>query len=329
MKIAMLMDDPLRESLFSSKTMEDLGQLGEIALNRAGGTDMETVRQVILGCDVAITSWGSPQLDARVLNCAPDLRLVAHAAGSVKGIVSDELFRRNIRVISSARVLSRGVSETALGLTICACKNVFAFHDAIHAGGWVTDYSAISEMYGLTIGVVGCGFAGAHYITLLRAFGVELLAYDPLLSGGQIEALGARKVDLDTLLQSSDVVSLHAPSIDKTYHMIDEKALALMKDNAILINTARGSLIDEAALVKAMERGKLKYACLDMTDPEPPAVDSPLRRISNCIMTPHLAGLANNGKRKIGTHVTEEIARFIQGEPLQTEVTQDMLATIA
>lgn len=122
MKIAVLMDEALRESLFPPSTVKTLGQLGEVIFNHTSGTEIETIMKVISGCDVAITSWGVPQLSARVLNCAPALWLVAHAAGSVKAVVSDELFRRGIRVVSSARVLSRGVSETALGLTICACK---------------------------------------------------------------------------------------------------------------------------------------------------------------------------------------------------------------
>ena len=270
-----------------------------------------------------------PQLDKEILDCAPNLRFVAHAAGSVKGIVSDELYARGIRVVSSARILSYGVSETALGLTICACKNVFAFNEEIRNGGWVEDYSVITELFDITVGVVGCGFAGSHYIELLQAFGVNVLAYDPLLDEAAIAAMGAKKADLDTLLAESDVVSLHAPALDSTRHMINGRALSLMKDRAILINTARGALVDEEALAQALRGGKLKYACLDVTDPEPPAADSPLRGIPNCIMTPHLAGLANNGKLKIGAHVADEIGRFLTGGTLVSEITQAMLATIA
>lgn len=329
MKIAILMDAPLRTTLLSQKTMDQLAKLGEVVMNETNTTDMETMKQVIAGADIAITSWGVPQLDKEILDCAPNLRFVAHAAGSVKGIVSDEMYKRGIRVITSARILSYGVSETALGLTICACKNVFAFNDSIHAAGWVTDYSVITELFDINIGVVGCGFAGLHYIELLKAFEVNILVYDPFLDEATIAELGAKKVDLDTLLRESDVVSLHAPSVDATNHMIDERAISMMKDNAILINTARGSLIDETALITAMQAGKLKYACLDVTDPEPPATDSPLRSIPNCIMTPHLAGLANNGKLKIGAHVVQEIQRFADGAPLLSEITQSMLATIA
>jgi len=193
----------------------------------------------------------------------------------------------------------------------------------------VEDYSVITELFDITVGVVGCGFAGSHYIELLQAFGVNVLAYDPLLDEAAIAAMGAKKADLDTLLAESDVVSLHAPALDSTRHMINGRALSLMKDRAILINTARGALVDEEALAQALRGGKLKYACLDVTDPEPPAADSPLRGIPNCIMTPHLAGLANNGKLKIGAHVADEIGRFLTGGALVSEITQAMLATIA
>lgn len=329
MKIAVLMDAPLRATLISEKTMARLAAWGEVAVNETGKAGRETVRAVLKDADIAITSWGVPQLDKDLLDSAPNLRLVAHAAGSVKGIVSDELYARGIRVISSARILSYGVSETALGLTICACKNVFGFNEGIHSGGWVEDYSVITELYDITVGVVGCGFAGSHYIELLQAFGVNVLAYDPLMDEAAIAKMGAKKVELDTLLRASDVVSLHAPALDSTYHMIDAAALSSMKDKAILINTARGSLVDEAALAGALRSGKLKYACIDVTDPEPPAADCPLRGIPNCIMTPHLAGLANNGKLKIGAHVADEIGRFLADEPLVSEITQAMLATIA
>ena len=318
MKIAVLMDAPLRATLLSEKTMARLAEWGEVAVNETDKAEKETVKQIIAGADIAITSWGVPQLDKEILDCAPNLRFVAHAAGSVKGIVSDELYARGIRVVSSARILSYGVSETALGLTICACKNVFAFNEEIRNGGWVEDYSVITELFDITVGVVGCGFAGSHYIELLQAFGVNVLAYDPLLDEAAIAAMGAKKADLDTLLAESDVVSLHAPALDSTRHMINGRALSLMKDRAILINTARGALVDEEALAQALRGGKLKYACLDVTDPEPPAADSPLRGIPNCIMTPHLAGLANNGKLKIGAHVADEIGRFLTGGCLRS-----------
>ncbi len=329
MKIAMLLEEELRRDLFSPAAMEMLGQLGQVVCNETGNTDEETIGILLQGADIAISSWGTPKLTDALLQNAPNLKLLAHAAGSVKGVVSDALYHRGIRVISSACALSRGVSEMAMGLAITAAKNVFAYNAAIHAGNWPTEKKEARELFDINVGVVGCGFAGAHFIELLQEYGVHVLAYDPGLSGERIHALGARKVELEEIFRESDILSLHAPSIDATRHMVNEETLGWMKDDAILINTARGTLIDEAALAKCMKAGKLKYACLDVTDPEPPLADNPLLEIPNCIFTPHVAGLANNGKRKIGVHVCEEIARFEKGEALATEVTKEMLATIA
>ncbi|MPN45673.1 Glyoxylate/hydroxypyruvate reductase B [bioreactor metagenome] len=149
------------------------------------------------------------------------------------------------------------------------------------------------------------------------------------MSQEKIQSLGARKVELDELLKTSDIVSIHAPSIKETYKMINEHTLSLMKKDAVLINTARGSLIDENALYNHMKAGNLKYACLDVTDPEPPAVNNPLRSLPNVILTPHLAGLVNYGKRKIGIHVCEEIKKYLEDRPMDCEVTEKMLATMA
>lgn len=329
MKIAVLIGKTMRGELFSPAAMEQLGRLGQVACLENDDLNEDAVCRVLQGADIAVSSWGTPCFGTKLLDAAPNLKMVAHAAGSVKGIVSDELYARGIRVSSSACVLSRGVSEMALGLAITAAKNVFAFNAEIHAGAWPKDANRVTELYDINIGVMGCGYAGAHFIELLRDFGVHILAYDPGLSEQQVAAIGARKVELETLFRESDILSLHAPSIDSTHHVVNAESLGWMKKDAILINTARGSLINEEELARCMKAGKLKYACLDVTDPEPPAANNPLRDIPNCIFTPHVAGCANNGKRKIGIYVCDEIARFEQGLALDSEVTQAMLATIA
>jgi len=163
----------------------------------------------------------------------------------------------------------------------------------------------------------------------MRAFDVDIVLYDPFVSEKKAAEIGVKKTDFEQLLKESDIISIHAPSIPETHHMFNKDTLTLMKKDAVLINTARGSLIDEAALYEHMKAGNLKYACLDVFEPEPPAADHPLRSIKNCIMTPHLAGQANNGLKKIGQHVCEEIERILSGKKPVCEVTRDMLATMA
>ena len=221
------------------------------------------------------------------------------------------------------------MAETALGFTISASKNFYNLNASLHNGGWEEGKDAIGDLFDLTVGVISAGWAGAHYIELLQNFNVDVLLYDPFVSDERAAALGCKKASLEELLRASDIVSIHAPSIPETYHMFNEETIGMMKDDAVLINTARGSLIDEQALYAHMKAGKLKYACLDVTDPEPPAADNPLRTLPNCIMTPHLAGLANNGLKRIGAFVCDEIERFLKGEKLVAEVTEDMLARMA
>ncbi len=327
-KIALLMDPGTRNMVLNEKTIRRMEKIGPVVLNE-GDTEPDYVKELLKGATIAVTSWGNKPLDADLLSVCPDLKLLMHAAGSVKPVVSDALWEKGVRVSSSAPMLSMGVSETALGFTIAASKNFFQLNDSLHNGGWAEGKENIRELFDLTVGVVGGGWAGRHYIELLRPFQVEILLYDPFVSKEKAEEMGARKAELDEVLRESDILSIHAPSIPETYHMFNRETLAKMKKDAVLINTARGSIIDEEALCEHMKAGNLKYACLDVYDPEPPAKDNPLRAIPNVIMTPHLAGLANNGLKKVGLHSCEEIERFLRGEPLVAEVTKEMLARMA
>lgn len=301
--------------------------MGEISWNDTDGNDPETLKRVIRNADVAVTSWGTPKLTADILDQAPNLKLILHAAGSVKPFVTDEIFRRGIRVISSAQVLSRGVSETALGFTLSAAKNFYELNAMTHAGSWATP--RVMELFDVTVGIIGFGFAGRHYAELMQSFDVEIIASDPGVSAVEMAKVGVTKVEMEEVFRRSDILSIHAPELPSTYHIVNAESLGAMKDGAILINTARGSLVDEAALAQALISGKLKYACIDVTDPEPPLENSPLRKLSNCILTPHIAGQANNGLRRIGLHCFRQMENALAGRAVEGEISQESLSTIA
>ncbi|HHW08353.1 MAG TPA: hydroxyacid dehydrogenase [Firmicutes bacterium] len=291
----------------------------------------EEAGKLLAQADIAITSWGSPKFNAALLDKAPSLKLVVYAAGSIKPIVTDTLYERQITITSGACVIGIGVAETALGLIIMAMKNIFEISAAVREGGWKVDpaiRSRVKEMICTTVGVVGAGHVGRYLLSLLRHFDVRILLYDPTLTPEQAEALGATLVDLDTLMKESDVVTLHAPSIPATRHMINARNLALMKDGAALVNTARGSLIDEDALYKELATGRLK-AFLDVTDPEPPKEDNPLLKLPNCIVTPHIAGGVTTGLYRLGRYTLEEVERFIEGRPPLNPVRQEQLGQLA
>ena len=328
MKTAFLMDPATRNMVINEKTLNYFRALGEVSVND-GAASKENVIKYIENADIAITSWGNTALDGEILARCPGLRFVAHAAGSVKPVVSDELWDKGVRVLSSACPLGEGVAETALGFTISASKNFYALNRSVKNGGWNEGKENIRELFDLKIGVIGCGWAGKHYIKLLQAFYVDVYCFDPFIDAESMQKHGAQKCELPWLLENCDIVSVHAPSIPSTYHMINKDTLSVMKKDAVLINTARGTIIDEAALYEHMAAGNLKYACIDVFDPEPPAKDNPLLSLENVIVTPHLAGLANNGLKRIGAFVCEETAHFLAGEPVRGEVTREMLAKMA
>lgn len=327
--IAMLLGNNFTKTIFNNDVMEELGKISNLVVNEdTERPSVEKVKQLVKDADIAITSWDCPKLDQDILDAAPKLKLVVHAAGSVKGIISDAMWERDVRISSSAEPLSKGVAETTLGLTITSLKNIFSLSQLTREGEWSKGKEYIKDIYNVTIGIISGSRVGRNYMKLLKNFDVNMLLYDPTLSEEEVNALGAKKVELDELMRASDLVSVHAPSIPATDGMINKNNLKLMKDGAILINTARSSVINEDDFVEKLKENNI-FACIDVTDPEPAPLDHPFRKLPNVILTPHLAGLSNNGKQRIGNYVLSEIKRYLADEKLDGEVTLDRLSILA
>lgn len=328
MRIVFLQGKDQRDRAFTENHLQQLRKHGEVVLNEIGGepSHEDMVRQ-IKGADVAITSWGCKSLTTSILDQAPNLRLVLHAAGSVKGVATEEMFDRGIRITGAAAALSKGVAESALGMTIVSLKDMWRLSQQSREKQW-GQVSNVRELYDVCIGVFGSGHAGSHYIKLLQAFDVDVLVADPYLSEEQARLMGARKVELDQLLAESNVISIHAPSLPETYKILNKERLDRMKDDCILINTARGSIIDEEALVDELRKGSF-FACLDVTDPEPPALDHPFRTLPNVVLTSHIAGAVNNGVHRLGQYTVNELEAFLKGKPLDGEVRREQLTMLA
>jgi phosphoglycerate dehydrogenase-like enzyme len=250
---------------------------------------------------------------------------------SVKRFVSDALWDREIRVTSAGITLARDVAETTLGLMIVGRKRIWPLGRNVAAGGWrespTWDRWDSRELARSVVGLVGASNVGRHVIDLLQPFDTTILVADPFLADEDAVRLGVEQVELDELVTRADVVSLHCPENDHTRGMFGRPQLEAMADGAVLINTARGGLIDEGALVGELERGRI-FAFLDVTEPEPPALDSPLRTLDNVVVTPHIAGCIENCNR-MGELAVEEVRRFLAGEPAVYEIRRDMLDRIA
>ncbi|MCS6828715.1 MAG: hydroxyacid dehydrogenase [Caldilinea sp.] len=314
--------------IFSAAAWRALNAFAEVIHHpKETPADKADLLALLPPADACITGWDVAAIDADVLAAAPKLRAIAHTGGSVKRFVSEAVWARNIHVTSAAPALAQDVAETTLGLIIVGVKRILPLSRHVREGGW-REHPAwpAREVHSSVIGLVGASNVGRRVIELLHPFHACILLYDPYVNEVEAARLGVTKVELAELARRADVISLHAPALPSTRHMIDRSLLRLMKDDAVLINTARGALIDEEALIEELAKGRF-FAFLDVTDPEPPAPDSPLRRLPNVIVTPHLAGCITDCTH-LGEMAVEELRRFFTGEPPLNRITPDQFARI-
>lgn len=318
--------------MFSQEAWDDLASFATVAHHPGQeAANKKELISLLPDADACITSWGVATLDADVMAAAPRLRAMAHMGSSVKRFVSDAFWERGMHLTSAGIALARDVAETTLGLMIVGQKRIWPLGQHVRDGGWrdspAWDRWSSRELYRQEVGIIGASNVGRYVIELLKPFGASILLYDPFVSEEEAVKLGVTKLDLAELLSRADVVSLHAPANAHTRHMLNAQGLALMKDDALLINTGRGTLIDEAALIKELSNGRF-FAFLDVTDPEPPSAESPLRKLNNVVVTPHIAGCIENCNR-MGELAVEELRRFFAGETAVYQVTPELLKRIA
>lgn len=280
--------------------------------------------------EVLITGWGCPRLDADVLAAAPRLRTVLHAAGSVRSLIGEALWNRGVTVSSAAAANAVPVAEYTLAMILLAGKDVLTHRDRYRRTRTAPTpgETAATGNHGRRVGVIGASRVGRRLLGLLRAHDVEVLLHDPYLDRAEAAELGARLLPLEDLLRHSDIVTLHAPDVPETRRLLNRARLALIRDGGVLINTSRGALVDHAALTDELVSGRL-HAVLDVTEPEPLPADSPLYRLPNVLLTPHIAGSLGNELQRMGHVVADELDRVARGLPLAHEVRHADLDRVA
>lgn len=281
--------------------------------------------------ELLITSWGCPSLDDAVLARMPALKAVVHAAGSVKHHVTDACWERGLLVSTAAAANAVPVAEYTLAAVLFANKRVLEIGGLYreHRGpvDWAAHFPGFGN-YRRTVGVVGASLVGRRVLELLRPHDFDVLLADPHLDPDSAQAMGARLVDLDELLTSCDVVSLHAPALPETHHLLDARRLSLLRDGATLVNTARGSLVDTEALTVEALTGRV-HAVLDVTEPEVLPASSPLYSLPNVLLTPHIAGSLGGELQRITRSTVDEVERYCAGREFAHPVTRAALSTSA
>lgn len=315
------------DEVFPPALRAELEEVVELLHPRPLATLDGPVTEHLADVEVLITSWGAVPVDERMLARAPRLRAVFHAAGSIKGTVHDAGWRSGLLVTTAAALGAQPVIEYTVAVITLATHRIFPLAQAYREGVFVPVRGRRGRP-GTTVGIVGASAIGRGVIARLVADGWDVSVYDPVVDPAVIADLGARQVELDELCATSDIVSLHAPDVAATRHMIDARRLALMRDGATLINTARGALVDHDALRQECASGRVD-AVLDVTDPEPLLPDDVLLRLPNVFCTPHAAGVQGTEVASLGEFMVDELRRYVRREPLVGAVDHRMLSVLA
>jgi len=308
----------------------ELGKLLSFDLPALTKETWRKYRNELAEVDVIYGGWGSPVLDHAFLDALPALKIVFHGAGTVKPYVTEEFWERGIRITSAARANAIPVAEFTLSQIIFSLKHGWQAVAATRkARRFVRNDELVPSAYESVVGLISLGHTGRLVAERLADLDVEILAFDPYISEHDAAALGVKTCSLLELFARSDVISCHTPLLPETKHLLGAEHFSAMKSGATFINTARGSVVNEPAMISVLARRADIFAVLDVTDPEPPEENSPLFTLPNVVVTPHIAGSIGSECRRMGKMMLEETIRYLSGAPLLGELYKKQLPLLA
>lgn len=285
----------------------------------AGAWDTPALWSTLLsGAEAAIVR-NRTRVDQRFFDAAPQLKVVARAGVGLDNIDLEAADRAGVVVVAPLGANASSVAEHALTLALALSKNLIVSDQVTKAGGW--DRAPTQELAGKTWGLLSAGATARATGRLARALGMEVLAYDPYVDPGHPDIVdtGIRLAPLEEVLAGADVLSVHLPPTDATHHLLNETSLGLLPAGALIINVGRGEVIDERALLAALESGRVAGAGLDVRDKEPP-VPGPLEAHPNVILTPHVAGISVQAQTRIAEILCQQIQLVLEGQQATTAV---------
>lgn len=325
-EIMVAMPQELFAKFFTADHRQQLEALGNVRFSPTPKDHgSPEARELLATAEILISGWGSDLLDEEHISHAPHLKLVIHSAGTVRKIVTVEAFSHGVRVASQTALNAAPVAEYTVAMILLAAKDVFRsarIYDEVRGPIDREKYFATAGVYLSKVGLIGLSMISRQVIDLLRPFGTDIMVYSRHLDADEARELGVRRVDLDELLTTADVVSLHSADTPANYRMIGAQQIALIRDGATFINTARGRLVDQDALVAELRSGRFD-AILDVADPDVTVPDSPLWDMDNVILTPHFAGSVGTELYRLGHGVVQGIEDFLAGRPVVGEITAE------
>jgi glyoxylate reductase len=282
----------------------------------------EVLLQKVRDCE-GLLSLLTDKVDAELMDHAPKLKVISNYAVGYDNIDVDAATARGIAVGNTPGVLTETTADFAWALLMSAARRVVEGMDYVRAGRWKTWGPMLllgQDVYGATLGLLGLGRIGSAVARRARGFAMRVIYYDPYRRQDLERELNIEYVDLDTLFQQSDYISIHTPLTPETYRLVNRERFKQMKCTAILVNTARGPIVDTMALYEALRDGEIAYAALDVTDPEPLPADHPLLSLTNVVICPHIASASVETRSRMAEIAADNLIAGLKGEPLPAPV---------
>lgn len=273
--------------------------------------NVETIKKMVADVEGIILRTNI-KITGDIIDAAPNLKVISRTGAGVDNVDVTAATKKGILVCHAPSVNSISVAEHALALMMAMAKQLKVVDQSVHADNWKIRYaSKVVDLEGKTLGLVGKGHIGSLLAKKCRlAFNMKVIAYDPYVKEAEEVELCS---SLDQLFSQSDFISIHVPYTKETHHLIDDRLLSLMKPDSYLINTSRGSVVDEKALIEALKNASIAGAGLDVFEKEPPSPDNPLLKFENVITTPHSAGLNRDCERKLAIEAAQAMVDFLEG----------------
>jgi len=282
---------------------EELKKLGDVEIGR------EKLNKNILEYDCIIVR-SATKITRDIIERSKNLKIIARAGVGLDNIDVAAAKEKNIKVINAPDSLTVSVSELVFGSLLCLMRKICDANNSMKEGRWEKKKFEGIEIYKKNFGIIGFGRIGKRVASIANAFNANVFAYDPLITDEKIyKNLNVKKSELDEILSECDIISLHVPLTNETKDMINEKNIRLMKKNAIIINTSRGGIINEKALIDALKNKRIAGACIDVFENEP-NINPEFRNLDNVVLTPHLGSATEEAQKRAGMDIVNQIKNF-------------------
>jgi D-3-phosphoglycerate dehydrogenase len=297
-----------------------VGVLGsDFEIRHCDGANRDELLAALKSGVDAVLIRSATKMDAEAISAATGLRVIARAGVGLDNVDIPAATAAKVMVINAPTSNIVSAAELAIALMMASARNISPAHASLRAGKWARSKFSGTEMFEKTLGIVGFGKIGQLVAHRMKAFGMNVIAYDPYLSAEKVSTLGVKLVELDELLKNSDFITIHLPKTKETVNLIGEEALSKVKPSVHIVNAARGGVLDEAALYKAITEGRVAGAGIDVYATEP-CTDSPLFSLDQVVATPHLGASTEEAQERAGIDVAHSVRKALAGEPVPDAV---------